>query len=141
MAAVPFDIDPVRTPLMVRPRPTNRWFRPLPPGALEYAARPVLAPEVRAGDLIIASFTNWPTPYRVTRGAGWVPDPYVADPGPWDPRCACSTCSMARGLLDPAPSVGNTVVLDRSTGACDLWDAHDYALVIPATSLLLPVSA
>ncbi len=45
------DVDPSRTPLIVRTRPKNIHFRDLPAGADESAARVVLARDVRAGDL------------------------------------------------------------------------------------------
>ncbi|MGW0562860.1 hypothetical protein ACWDZ4_20130 [Streptomyces sp. NPDC003016] len=135
-----FDIDPVRTPLMARRRPANIYFRPLPPGAFEYAARPMLARDVRAGDLVLASFSSFPTPGRMTRGATWVMAPYVADPSPSNPACGCETCGNVRDICGPASTVGCVVMARDESGRCDVWDADDAVLVIPASSLLLPVS-
>jgi hypothetical protein len=138
MPAVSFTIDPTRIPLMGRRRPTNAYFRPLPPEVDESHIRPMLAPEVRAGDLIVAAFNGRPTPYRITRGATWVMVPYTADPAPWNQSCGCTTCVIAREVCDPA-AAADSIVMARENGECDLWDGDDYALVVPRA--LLPVGA
>ncbi|MFB8025933.1 MULTISPECIES: hypothetical protein [unclassified Streptomyces] len=139
MTAVPFDIDPVRTPLMVGRRPANHWFPPLPPGVFQSDARPVLARDVRPGDLIVAAFTEF-TASRVTRGTQWIRAPYAADPSPWDPGCACPECSNVRTFLGPVPDAGR-VSMTCEDGVCDVWDNDDAVLIIPAALLLIPVPA
>ncbi|MEU5181204.1 hypothetical protein AB0G49_14240 [Streptomyces longwoodensis] len=139
MTAVPFAVDPVRAPLMVLRRPVSPYFRPLPPGAYESDARPVLASEVRAGDLVVGAFTEWPTPYGRTRSVSWLRNPYVAAPAPWNAACPCWDCKTLRNLRSPAPEGGRISM--ASYGTCDVWDASDYALIIPAAALLLLAAA
>ncbi|MEV0778902.1 hypothetical protein [Streptomyces sp. NPDC050428] len=137
-----FDFDPTRTPLIVRRRPTNIYFRPLPPGAYESDGRIVLARDVRAGDLILASFTTFPTPGRMTRGTSWVTRPYAADPRPWNPACRCTPCSLDREVCAPGPRVVLSAPTDSRWGTeCDVWEADELALIIPAAMLLLPIPA
>ncbi|WP_050512041.1 hypothetical protein [Streptomyces rimosus] len=136
-----FDIDPSRTPLIVRSRPTNHHFAALPPGAYESAARPMLARDVRAGDLVVASFASFPTPGRTTQGTTWVKSPYVADPRPENPDCRCTPCRIGREVCGPGPRVALSAPENTHWGAeCDVWEADEPVFVIPAALLLLPVS-
>ncbi|MET8605807.1 hypothetical protein ABZV92_19910 [Streptomyces rubiginosohelvolus] len=144
MALVPVQLDPSHCPLIVGTR-SAAHFGDLPPGAFESDARPVLASEVRAGDLILASFSHFPTPGRMTRGSTWVNRPYVADePRPWNPACPCDLCTVERQWSEPDPRVRlATVPADPrwATGqGCDVWWADEPVLVIPAARLL-PVPA
>ncbi|MEU1221307.1 hypothetical protein [Streptomyces microflavus] len=137
-----FDVDPSRTPLIVRARPTNHYHRPLPPGAYESDARVVAARDVRAGDLIVASFASFPIPGRATPGTSWVTSPYVADPRPWNPACTCAPCSVGREVCGPVECVVLGVDHDPRWGfSCDAWEVNEPVLVIPAASLLLPIPA
>ncbi|MGW0757099.1 hypothetical protein ACWD1Y_11525 [Streptomyces sp. NPDC002814] len=137
-----FDVDPSRMPLIVRRRPTNIYFRDLPPGAYESAARVVPARDVRTGDLIVASFASFPIPGRATRGTTWVSRPYVADPRPWNPNCTCTPCRVDRDVCPPGPRVVLAAPDKTRWGVeCDVWEADEPVLVIPAALLLLPVSA
>ncbi|MFF3957382.1 hypothetical protein ACFYY1_29835 [Streptomyces sp. NPDC001890] len=142
MSPVPFDLDPTRMPLMVLRRPDNQHFSQMPFGAFESDARPVLARNVQAGDLIVAAFTEHPTPYQLTRATAWIPDPYpAAAPAPWDPACTCEECGTVHRLLGPATAAGRVVLTrDAWGGLCDVWDADEPVLVIPTTSLLLPIA-
>ncbi|MFE2852674.1 hypothetical protein ACFXJO_16280 [Streptomyces lavendulae] len=140
MAAVPFYIDPSHTPLIVdkRPRPQGCDYAPLPLGAYEHAARPVLAAHVGPGDLVIASFGTPLASPRSTQVTWPVNSPYVADPRPWDASCLCPDCDAVKNDDNqPVPLYGR-VVLATDDGVCDVWDADDVALVIPAALLLLP---
>ncbi|MEU6632907.1 hypothetical protein ABZ905_32175 [Streptomyces parvus] len=146
MTAVPVHLDPSRTPLIVCARPAFR-FADLPPGAFESDARPMLAKDVRAGDLILASFSYFPTPGRITRGSTWLNRPYVADPAPWNPECPCDLCKLERRWSDPEPRFDRRVRLGINpadprwhTGeGCDVWWADEPVLVVPAALLLLSV--
>ncbi|MFD8671254.1 hypothetical protein ACFV1U_38600 [Streptomyces microflavus] len=148
MPAVPVDLDPSCSPLIVCARPTH-YFGDLPPGAFESDARPVLAQDVRAGDLILASFMNCPTPGRVTWGSTWVRHPYTADPSPWNPDCPCNLCKLEQQWSDPESRVHprvrfGTVPADprwRTGEDCDVWWTDEPVLIIPADLLLLPVRA
>ncbi|MFG3429682.1 hypothetical protein [Streptomyces californicus] len=146
MAAVLVHLDPSRSPLIVSSR-SAAHFRDLPPGAFESDARPVFASDVRAGDLILASFSYFPTPGRPTLGSTWVNRPYVAeDPRPWNPVCPCDLCAVERQWSEPVPRVRlGTVPADPrwATGqGCDVWWADEYVLVIAAARLLpAPASA
>jgi hypothetical protein len=137
-----FDVDPSRTPLIVRARPTNNHFRALPPGAYESSARVVPARDVRAGDLVVASFAAWPTSGRPTRGTTWVSRPYLADPQPWNPNCRCMPCRMNRGMGWPGPFVMLARPEKSRWGReCDPWLPDEPVLVIPSELLLLPIPA
>ncbi|WP_404949081.1 hypothetical protein HFP70_35450 [Streptomyces sp. ARC14] len=138
---VSFDVDPSRTPFVVTSRPTNIYFTGLPAGAYESAARIVRAGDVRAGDLIVASFAAFPNPGRTTPGTTWVTRPYVADPRPANVSCTCSPCRVAREVIGPGPRVVFAVDNTRWGVECDAWEVDEPVLVIPAASLLLPVSA
>lgn len=143
MAPVPFYIDPAHRPLIVdkRPRPQGCDYAPLPPGTYEYAARPVFAAHVAPGDLVIAFFgTTLGSPGNTQRT--WpVNSPYVAAPRPWDASCNCPDCHTVKSDDSrPVPEYGR-VVLATDDGVCDVWDADDVALVIPASLLLLPTPA
>ncbi|MFD0352958.1 hypothetical protein ACFVHW_04300 [Streptomyces sp. NPDC127110] len=130
IAGVLADFDPARHPLIVGRRPGNGYFRPLP--VWEGAARLRFARDVRSGDLIVAALSEYPTPYRTTRGTQWVKEAYAADPaGPWDPACECADCENTRRFLGPAPACGRVVLL-RDEGVCDVWNADDVVVVIPA---------
>ncbi|MEU7228995.1 hypothetical protein [Streptomyces chrestomyceticus] len=138
---VPFDIDPFRTPLIVRSRPSNHHFAALPAGAYESAARVVRARDVRAGDLVLASFASYPTPGRMTQGTTWVRSPYVADPRPDSPDCRCAPCRIGRDVCGPGPRVAlSAPVATRWGMECDVWEADEPVFVIPAGLLLLPLS-
>ncbi|MFD7764126.1 hypothetical protein [Streptomyces microflavus] len=145
MTAVPVALDPSRSVLIVRTRPTGLYFGDLPAGAFESAARPVLAQDVRAGDLIVASFNSFPTPGRMTRSSMWMSQPYVAEPGPWNPACPCDLCETERQCFEPNPRVRlGAVPADPRwhTGpGCDVWWADEPLLVIPAALLLIPATA
>lgn len=141
MPAALFDVDPFRTPFVVTRRPTNLYFTALPAGADESAARVVLARDVRAGDLVLASFASYPIPGRVTPGTSWVTRPYAADPRPWNPDCTCTPCSVGRDVCGPVPSVVFAVDDTRWGLECDVWEADEPVLVIPAALLSLPVPA
>lgn len=124
MPAVLFDLDPARTPLVVLRCPTG-----CTPGlrVQESAVRPVLAGQVRPGDLIAGHFSP-PAPGG-TRYARWAPEAYVADPRPWDPTCPCPSCSHIALYCAPAPAAGR-IVMEADDGECTVWDADDIALVI-----------
>lgn len=140
MTAVPFAIDPARRPLLVRPRPENRDFAPLPSGVSTDAAVVVLAREVRAGDLIVASFSDWATVDTETQMVTWVRIPYTADPSPWDEKCGCAKCDTTRRHFGPPPDGGRVVMTREEWGGfCDVWDADEPVLIIPAA--LLPAAA
>jgi hypothetical protein len=127
------DVDPARTPLRMRPRPTGAYVRRMPTGAFECAVRPVMAGEVRAGDLVVGSFSP-PTPHPAARARWslWNVVPYAADPaGPWDPVCACDRCPLIREHFGPDPATGR-LIMARHDGKCEVWDADDIALVVPA---------
>ncbi|MEU0857471.1 hypothetical protein ABZ352_18810 [Streptomyces griseofuscus] len=128
-----FDVDPSRTPFVVTRRPTNFHFRDLPAGAYESSARIVPARDVRAGDLIVASFAAYPNPGRATPGSTWVRLPYVADPRPAHTTCAACADHPQVELSAPENTVWG---VER-----DVWDAEEPVLVIPAALLLLPVFA
>lgn len=141
LPAASFDIDPTHTPLMVRTRPVNRTFQPLPPGAFESDSRPVLARSVQAGDLIVAAFSEHPTPYRVTRGTSWIRTPYPANPASWDPDCRCEECEDLSRLFGSAPTTERVVLTPNACeGPCDVWEADEPVLIIPAALLLLPLN-
>lgn len=131
-SGVPVDVDPSRTPLIVRPRPAHASFRPLPPGADQAASRIVPARDVRAGDLVVASFGAFPTPGRTTLGTTWLHRPYTADPRPHNSTCpACSAHRLVE-LSAPEKTPWGT---ER-----DVWTADEPVLVIPS-ELLPPVPA
>ncbi|RSS87007.1 hypothetical protein EF903_18010 [Streptomyces sp. WAC05292] len=137
---VPFDIDPCHTPLRVTFRSDVRRPEPpaLPAGADRAAARVVFARDVRPGDLIIASFAHWGTTSAPSARSFYVREPYVADPAPWSPDCACSECGIAAFLL-PAPAGRIVLARNADDGLCEVWNTDEPALIIPA-ALLLPVS-
>ncbi|MEU9168568.1 hypothetical protein AB0D34_12355 [Streptomyces sp. NPDC048420] len=128
-----FDIDPARTPLRMRPRPTGTYVRRMPTGAFECAVRPVMAGEVQAGDLIVGSFSP-PMPQQEARArwSQWSVAPYAAEPaGPWDPACTCDRCRLTGELFGPAPATGR-LIMARHDGKCEVWDSDDIALIVPA---------
>ncbi|MFJ4342638.1 hypothetical protein [Streptomyces sp. NPDC088915] len=135
-----FDVDPSRTPLVATQRPTNAPFKALPPGASEASARVVAAREVKAGDLVLASFDRPIGSGRITRSSAWMTDPYVAAPRPWNPWCVCTPCQLDRDLYDgeePEPRVVFAVPEGRRT-ACDMWEPDEPLLVVPAALLAAP---
>lgn len=136
-----FDVDPSRTPFVVTSRPTNIYFTDLPAGAYESAARIMRAGDVRAGDLIVASFAAFPNPGRATPGTTWATRPYVADPRPANAACTCTPCSVGRNVCGPGPYVVFAVDDTRWGVECDAWEVDEPVLVIPAASLLLPIPA
>lgn len=121
IAAVPFCIDPARTPLIVGncPRPQGCDYTPLPPGAYEYAARR----------------------HRLLRHDAWLPLEHSTDmagqlplhdpPAPVGRTRRCPDCDTVKNDDHrPVPLYGR-VVLCTDDGACDVWDIDDVALVIP----------
>ncbi|MGW3932909.1 hypothetical protein ACWECC_33170 [Streptomyces microflavus] len=124
-----------------RPRPQGDDFAPLPHGMDERAARPVRAGHVASGDLVIASFGTALGSHRATQWTWPVNSVYVADPRPWDATCTCPDCDAVNSDEGrPLPRYGR-VVLFTDDGVCDVWDADDVALVIPAARLPLPAPA
>ncbi|MGC5236884.1 hypothetical protein [Streptomyces albogriseolus] len=130
MTAVPFTIDPVRRPLLVRSRPQNREFAPLPEGTSEASAVLLAARDVRAGDLVVASFCGWVTEGTMTRSTWWMNTPYRADPALWDLKCGCDECWTVRRVFGTPAHPDRRLVMTR-----DEWDG---LLVIPAA--LLPAA-
>ncbi|WP_086682925.1 hypothetical protein [Streptomyces pseudogriseolus] len=141
MTAVLFAVDPVRRPLLVRSRPVNREYVPLPEGTSEASAVLLAARDVRAGDLVVASFCGWMTEGTMTRSTWWMNTPYRADPAPWDPKCGCAECWTVRQVFGKPSTPAGRIVMTRDEwdGVCDVWDADEPLLVIPTA--LSPAAA
>jgi hypothetical protein len=118
MPAAPVDFFPV----IVTARPDDDDHTPavFDPAAV----RIVRADDVRAGDLILASFTG--------TEADYFNDAYPAAPEPFAPHSHCQLC---RDVTAPAVLLTTANADGNPWETCDPWPAADLVLIVPATRI------